>query len=281
MSCAKVCFLVSPAGPALDCRGHWHGTPSVCPQGGHSGAPVQAVSHGSHVAAVSARPCTTTLLDCECAAGCLGKARTQTMTSQPCFCGSFLAQQVTHVHVPLQTSLWFLCCREECGVDVILFSSCEEPPVPHSSTGSKRQRATAAASAGSSFAGRTSTAGNAHSTDKGIRKQKVPVGPVAGAAAVAAAGVSAGVAGSWLSCLLLLLVAAAALLCWSRLSGSSSRFQGLWYKPVRAYVQGGYTISPREDCNAINSPECLVTCILKVGVCRQGSSANQILLLCC
>lgn len=38
-----------------------------------------------------------------------------------------------------------------------------------------------------------------------------------------------------------------------------------WYKPVRAFVQGGYTISPREDCIGANSPECLVTCILKVG----------------
>ena len=37
-----------------------------------------------------------------------------------------------------------------------------------------------------------------------------------------------------------------------------------WYQPVRASVRGGYTISPREDCSGGNSPECLVTCILKV-----------------
>jgi hypothetical protein len=90
------------------------------------------------------------------------------------------------------------------------------------------------------------------------------VDPVVAAAAVAAAGIAAAVAGTWLGCVALLLAAVATLLCWPRLSGSRRRFQSLWYKPVRAYVQGGYTISPREDCNAINSPECLVTCILKV-----------------
>jgi hypothetical protein len=36
----------------------------------------------------------------------------------------------------------------------------------------------------------------------------------------------------------------------------------LWHRPVPACVQGGYTISPREDGLG---PECLVTCILKVG----------------
>lgn len=39
-----------------------------------------------------------------------------------------------------------------------------------------------------------------------------------------------------------------------------------WHQPVRAVVQGGYTISPREDwSSSASSPECLVTCILKVG----------------
>jgi hypothetical protein len=78
------------------------------------------------------------------------------------------------------------------------------------------------------------------------------------------AALAAGTAGSWWSCFALLMVAAAALLLWNRLRASKGSFQSLWYKPVRAHVQGGYTISPREDCNAINSPECLVTCILKV-----------------
>jgi hypothetical protein len=41
----------------------------------------------------------------------------------------------------------------------------------------------------------------------------------------------------------------------------------MWYRPVWATVQGGYTISPREDANGGYSPECLVTCILKV--CEQ------------
>lgn len=150
---------------------------------------------------------------------------------------------------------------------MILFSSCEEPPVAHSASGIKRQqRATAAASAGSSCAGRASAAGVHAGSSSGCssRKPGSAVDPVVAAAAVAAAGVAAAMAGTWLGCVVLLLVAAATLLCWPRLSGSRRRFQSLWYKPVRAYVQGGYTISPREDCNAINSPECLVTCILKV-----------------
>jgi hypothetical protein len=108
------------------------------------------------------------------------------------------------------------------------------------------------------------------------------MGMLGAAAAVAVAGVAAAAAGSWLGCMVLLMAAAAMLLSWTRLSGRS-RFQSLWYKPVRAYVQGGYTISPREDCNAINSPECLVTCILKVSIlllamvliCSQHTPARQ------
>jgi hypothetical protein len=90
----------------------------------------------------------------------------------------------------------------------------------------------------------------------------------AAAAALAAAGVAAGAASSWVGCAMLLLLAGVALALCQRFN-SRERFQSLWYKPVRAHVQGGYTISPQEDCNAINSPECLVTCILKVRSCAQ------------
>jgi hypothetical protein len=97
-------------------------------------------------------------------------------------------------------------------------------------------------------------------------------GAAASAAALAVAGVAAGVASSWFGCALLLLLAAVALaLC--RRFNSSERFQSLWYRPVRAYVQGGYTISPQEDCDAVNSPECLVTCILKVRGGRRGGGS--------
>ena len=148
---------------------------------------------------------------------------------------------------------------------MILFSSCEEPPVPHSTAGLKRQRPAAAATARSSLAGRQSTAGVQNSSGGRSKQGGVSVGAVAAAAAASVAACAAGAAGSWLASLALLLVAAVVLLCGSRFSGSTSRFQSLWYKPVRAHVQGGYTISPREDCfNALSSPECLVTCILKV-----------------
>lgn len=155
-------------------------------------------------------------------------------------------------------------------MDVILFSSCEEPqPSVQTLAGSKRHRATAAAvSTGSSLTGRSSMAGGGSkygSMGGSRRKRHGPgMGAVAAVTAVSTAALAAGVAGSWLSCCVLLLVASLLLLCCARFSSSRSRFQSLWYKPVRAYVQGGYTISPREDCNAVNSPECLVTCILKV-----------------
>jgi hypothetical protein len=181
-------------------------------------------------------------------------------------------------------AVMLLCRREECGVDVILFSSCEEPPVTHSTPGIKRQQHTAGAAAASSSsrAGRASTAGNnANSNGSASSKRHLTMGLIGAAAALAVAGVAAAAAGSWLGCMALLMAAAATLLCWTRLSGSRSRFQSLWYKPVRAYVQGGYTISPREDCNGINSPECLVTCILKVSTPRHsGAVADGLCLLC-
>lgn len=112
----------------------------------------------------------------------------------------------------------------------------------------------------------SSNSGSSSSTAGGINQHshRVVPGALAAAAALGVAAVAAALAGSLLGCSFLLLVAAGVLASCARLSSSSTRFQSLWYKPVRAYVQGGYTISPREDCNAINSPECLVTCILKV-----------------
>ena len=36
-------------------------------------------------------------------------------------------------------------------------------------------------------------------------------------------------------------------------------------QPVRAKVRGGYTIAPHEEYKLQNSPESLITCIIKVG----------------
>lgn len=59
------------------------------------------------------------------------------------------------------------------------------------------------------------------------------------------------------------------MLAWAAaaLIGGVGIFISLWHwrRPVVAVVRGGYTISPREDCRAGGPPECLVTCILKVG----------------
>jgi hypothetical protein len=49
----------------------------------------------------------------------------------------------------------------------------------------------------------------------------------------------------------------------ARRAGRAGR--GWWRRPVVAHVRGGYTISPREHPSEGQTPECLVTCILKVG----------------
>lgn len=154
-------------------------------------------------------------------------------------------------------------------MDVILFSSCEEP-AGVSSAGSASHLAggsngtTAGLAAGAAGAGPpagSSTAGISNAGGSTL----CSIGAAAAAiGALAAAGIAAGAAHHWVGCVVLLLAAAVGLwLCCH--FNSRQRFQSVWYKPVRAYVQGGYTISPQEDCNAVNSPECLVTCILKVG----------------
>jgi len=267
-----VALLCCCTGSAADCGGNWHGTPSVCTQGGDRGAAVQAVrTLPRHAHFPNQQRLQKVAAWFTCRAGRLRVAAAVIMV---CLVlqQAYLLQLApgSSISPPLMSFVALHACREECGVDVILFSSCDEPQSIHSSSGSKRQRGTAAAaaaaSAGSSLAGRSSAVGCSSSfPGSSHRKQHGPgVGLIAAVAAVAVAAVSAAAAGSLLSCYALLLVAALVLLFGAGFSSCRSRLQSLWYKPVRAYVQGGYTISPREDCNAMNSPECLVTCILKV-----------------
>lgn len=158
-------------------------------------------------------------------------------------------------------------------MDVILFSSYQ----PAATTPCSKRRPAGCASSASL----ASTGGASNST----QGSSLPAaGLFNGSAAVAAAAVGAaalatgGSAAAAASCVLLVLLLAC-LLHWrsaaSLRSGSSRSWkewfasiaQGgavMWYRPVWATVQGGYTISPREDANGGYSPECLVTCILKV-----------------
>jgi hypothetical protein len=164
--------------------------------------------------------------------------------------------------------------REDTGVDVILFASCE-PAQPSSTRRSRSLTTHGVATAGgvggvggagasgrsvassqgwllggwwgssTSRAGGTSGAGLPGSTSERVRHGQ---GQVSGDGRVARVGAGSGSSRSWGE--------------WAR-SWSPTWH---WYQPVRASVRGGYTISPREDCSGGNShsPECLVTCILKV-----------------
>eukprot|EP00879_Flechtneria_rotunda_P033504 GHRR01037116.1.p1 GENE.GHRR01037116.1~~GHRR01037116.1.p1 ORF type:complete len:457 (+),score=146.66 GHRR01037116.1:1129-2499(+) len=162
--------------------------------------------------------------------------------------------------------------REECGVDVILFSSCES-----SLTSPSFKRRNSASSSGAL---------------PSISQVKTGAAAAAAVLAVAVAvmggnyGAAAAMLFITLTALLLLLSmlyskrlascqtdlnsssSSSAGVCTSSWLGLASSgadaLLGLWYQPVRASVQGGYTISPREDCHGGNSPECLVTCILRV-----------------
>eukprot|EP00775_Hariotina_reticulata_P008904 gene8904-9081_t len=168
--------------------------------------------------------------------------------------------------------------REDGGVDVILFSSCQPPDLSGAADGRGSRLPTTA-----SFASLSAAAGAQATADGGAISHAAAAAVPAVVVAVLAAGM-AGLghwdlrllvaAASWVAMMLSLLVV------WLLMttadggtpaagkSGLSQRLGmwllplvQLWHRPVPACVQGGYTISPREDGLG---PECLVTCILKV-----------------
>lgn len=190
--------------------------------------------------------------------------------------------------VAISSLSWLVTCREECGVDVILFNSCQ-PPV--SSTCSRTGTKLAA-----SVANLHTAKGSSRNWQRSSNAWLVGSAVAAGAVALLQ-GLTAGAMIVHTLIGLLVLVAVVWFVYSTSLgnhghggvsnsrscSRSSSTLNyaqrtwhdwlscvaaggALWYRPVLATVQGGYTISPREDCGGVNSPECLVTCILKVRI---------------
>ncbi len=121
--------------------------------------------------------------------------------------------------------------REDSGLEVVLFSSIEDSGSPAKPRSGLRTR---------------QQSGSACAEGAGV-----PDAVVRGAAT------------RWLAMVWAWLVA------WAGALAAVGRWA--WSEPVRAQVHGGYTISPREGCEGSSQPECLVTCILKVG--RLGGGA--------
>jgi hypothetical protein len=156
---------------------------------------------------------------------------------------------------------------------VILFSSYQ--PAASTPYGKRRPAGCASSASLASIAGVSSSSKGSSLPAGGLFSS---LAAAVAAAAVGAATWAAGGSAASVACVLLLLLLAC-LLYWrsaaSARTGSSHSWrewfasiaQGgavMWYRPLWATVQGGYTISPREDANGGYSPECLVTCILKV-----------------
>jgi hypothetical protein len=163
---------------------------------------------------------------------------------------------VRRVTAPRELIVERLCKKEDNGVNIIMFASCEVPPgssgTGTSSTGHQRRigramhgssttlslRGGGASSCG--LAGKGSWAGAWRQGGHGSSSGSVSndnASAHAGSCSGSKSPLPLGGLGAWL---------------WG------------WWNPVRASVTGGYTISPCEDAHGQRSPECLVTCIMKV-----------------
>lgn len=160
---------------------------------------------------------------------------------------------VRRVTAPRELIVERLCKKEDNGVNIIMFASCEVPPGSisgSSSGGAGHQRRIGRAMHGSSTAlalrgGGASSCGAAgkggwvgpwwhgsHGSNNGSIRSDTACSSSGSKGVQMLGGL-----GAWL---------------WG------------WWNPVRATVTGGYTISPCEDAHGQRSPECLVTCIMKV-----------------